>query len=65
MIESLNDEYFPIVKYPVGTIGFAHYISGIAPQFTAFQSNSNEFLRGARSDFEIPDAIFPDDPHSP
>ena len=68
--DTLNKYYFPIVKCPVGcwafidkigTIPFNHYLAFIDRQFTSFQSNSDNFLRGMRSDYAEKEIVFPQD----
>jgi len=74
MVTSVNEEYFPCVKCPVGceefidecgSISFVHYLGKILPNFNNFETNPNEFLRGIRSDYELTDYLFPSDSSSP
>ena len=72
--EILNKYYFPIVKCPVGcwafidkigTIPFNHYLAFLDRQFTSFNSNSDIFLKGMRSDYAQHEIVFPQDLHCP
>ena len=74
MVKSVNEEYFPCVKCPVGceefidecgSISFVHYLGKIVPNFNKFETNPNDFLRGIRSDYELTDYLFDSDPRSP
>ena len=74
MVNSVNEEFFPCVKCPVGCeefidecgqIDFTHYLGKIIPTFSQFNTKPMVYLRGIRTDYELTDFIFPEDPLAP
>ena len=70
MVQKINNEYFTCKKCPVGcgefidnfgTVDFVHFLSRVFPDFKSFCADANSHLRGMRSDYELPDFIFPND----
>ena len=48
-----------------GTVDFVHFLSRVFPDFKSFCADANSHLRGMRSDYELPDFIFPNDHLAP
>ena len=74
MVQNVNNEFFPCIKCPVGCgefidnfgkIDFVHYLSKLIPYLKSFRGDVISYLSGMRTDYEIPDFIFPDDPFAP
>ena len=48
-----------------GTVDFVHSLSRVFLDFKSFCAEANSHLRGMRSDYELPDFIFPNDHLAP